>query len=185
MLNSILTRLQLTDTCAKNGGSHFIAEIASREFIDNLTSILKSYGSTAPNEDVKNKLLELIQAWAIAAEAQSNLNYVYEVYRTLQREGYRFPPRMDIARSMFDSSAVRIHCLAQYCHEFLTPASPPNGQTRTSVCDVGKSLHLPIANIIVETAEMSFAALAQANPSLFHILALCKPSGSTMVAMQE
>ncbi|KAI1758168.1 ubiquitin binding protein [Xylaria castorea] len=103
--NTQLSALNLTDTCVKNGGSHFLVEVASREFMDNIVSLIHAGGAAAVNQDVRSKMLELIQSWAAATEGRYELRYIDEVYRTLQKEGYQFPPRVTVASSMIDSSA--------------------------------------------------------------------------------
>ena len=130
--NIQLAALNLTDTCVKNGGSHFMKEIASREFMDNLTSLLKAYGA-ATNEDVKSKILELIQSWATAAEGRPDLVYVGEVYKTLQREGYDFPPKVDVASSMFDTSAVCTNIISK-CIGLISNHEQPPEWVDSDVC---------------------------------------------------
>lgn len=84
--------------------------------MDNLTSLLQAVGPVAINAEVKSKILELIQSWAGATEGRYELSYIGEVYKRLQREGYQFPPRVTVASSMIDSSAVssRNDCLTFY-----------------------------------------------------------------------
>ncbi|KAK6346538.1 Vacuolar protein-sorting-associated protein 27 [Orbilia brochopaga] len=103
--NIQLAALQLTDACVKNGGSHFLQEIASREFIDNLVSLMNAPQQPI-NLEVKFKMLELIQAWAIAFEGQPQLTHVGETYRLLKQDGYQFPPPpSQISKAFVDSSA--------------------------------------------------------------------------------
>lgn len=75
--------------------------------MDNLVSLLQTVGPAAVNHDVRSKILEYIQAWAAATEGRYELSYINEVYKTLQREGHQFPPKVIISSSMIDSSAVR------------------------------------------------------------------------------
>jgi len=84
--------------------------------MDNLTSLLKASGPADLNEEVKGRVLELIQAWSTGAEARPNAGYIVEVYRSLQREGFNFPPKVDVASSMFESNAVSVDAVTVLSH---------------------------------------------------------------------
>ena len=72
--------------------------------MDNLVSLLKS--AVIINVHVRQKILELIQSWATAAEGRHELSYLVTVYDSLKREGFQFPPKTSVASSMIDSSVV-------------------------------------------------------------------------------
>ncbi|KAJ3105721.1 Vacuolar protein-sorting-associated protein 27 [Phlyctochytrium planicorne] len=98
--NVQMQALKLTDTCVKNSGHHFIIEVASREFMDNLISLVRVPGA---NQDVRQKMLALIQTWGLAFKDKYELAYVVEVYESLKQEGVSFPR---IERS--ESSSIMI-----------------------------------------------------------------------------
>ncbi|KAF9090905.1 Vacuolar protein-sorting-associated protein 27 [Mortierella sp. GBA35] len=101
--NVQMLALGLTDVCVKNGGHHFLVEVAAREFIDNLTSILKAPAGC--NLEVKNRILALIQTWGLLFRGKHGLGYVCDTYMILQHEGFHFPPKDNVGAALVESEA--------------------------------------------------------------------------------
>lgn len=79
-----LAALGLTDVCIKNGGDHFLQQVASKEFVDELVGVVKS---PAGNPQVRDTARRLLQAWAMAFESKRELGLLPETYRQLKNEG--------------------------------------------------------------------------------------------------
>ncbi|KAI9590914.1 hypothetical protein BDF19DRAFT_399952 [Syncephalis fuscata] len=92
--------LKLTDTCVKNGGHHFLVEVASRDFMDYLTELLNQPSTTT---EVRNKILALIQNWSHTFQSRSDLTYVCDVHRALVSSGHIFPKLEKTNASMIDT----------------------------------------------------------------------------------
>lgn len=86
--NVQLAALQLTDVCIKNGGSHFLVEIASREFVDPLMAIARNDDA---NPEVRQRVLQLLQQWAVAFAGQLQLQQMENAVTQLKSEGVSFP----------------------------------------------------------------------------------------------
>lgn len=147
--NVQLLALGLTDICVKNGGDHFLSEVTSREFMDNLVSILKMPGL---NHSVKDDILKYIQNWSLAFEGKPSLSYVNQVYKTLKSEGHHFPPKdFALANSaMVDTSTAPEWIDSELCLRCRTPFTFTNrkhhcrncGQVFDQQCS-SKSMPLP------------------------------------------
>ncbi|EPY52362.1 sorting receptor for ubiquitinated membrane protein [Schizosaccharomyces cryophilus OY26] len=113
--NVQLLALKLCDTCLKNGGLSFVSEVASREFMDNLVSILHS--PSGVDEEVEQAILFYIQCWALAVpEKNSSIRYILDVYEQLKGEDYSFPePPQAISSSFLDTSTPPEWTDSQVC----------------------------------------------------------------------
>jgi growth factor-regulated tyrosine kinase substrate len=78
-----LAAWQLADVCIKNGGDHFLREVAGREFVDECVGVIKAGG----NPQVGERARALWQSWALAFEGRPELALVTDTYRQLKAEG--------------------------------------------------------------------------------------------------
>ncbi|WVQ74902.1 hypothetical protein IAR50_004510 [Cryptococcus sp. DSM 104548] len=81
--------ISLTDTCIKNGGDHFLMEIASKEFVDEVAGLIRS---DSTSREVVQMLLVYFQQWAVAFRSRAELSFLSDVYNELKASGVPFPP---------------------------------------------------------------------------------------------
>jgi len=109
--NVQLLALQLVDKCVKNGGKHFLVEVAGREFVDELVAVMSNnagrnaedtslddsfgvtiHAGTTVNPVVQQKLIEYFQTWSLLLQSDPDLAYLTDTYNELHRQSVvRFP----------------------------------------------------------------------------------------------
>lgn len=98
--NLLILTLKLVDLCVKNGGTHFLVELSSKEFMDYLVDFIFKVQYNTKKAEVEEDssksgvgdfLLSLIKEWAILLKDKPNLGYVNQCYQELLDEGYEFP----------------------------------------------------------------------------------------------
>ncbi|KAJ3056718.1 Vacuolar protein-sorting-associated protein 27 [Rhizophlyctis rosea] len=169
--NVQLLALKLTDTCVKNSGHHFVQEVASREFIDNIVSLAKAHGT---NPEVRTTILSLIQSWALAFRTTADLSYVPTIYDSLKREGLTFPPppQTPLSTHMFTTTTPPEWTDSDLCMRCRTTFTTFNrkhhcrncGQTFCNACS-SKTIALPHLGIVDSVRVCDGCHSKLSNPS--------------------
>ena len=90
--------VSVLDTVMKNCGENVHTEVITESYMESLKEVVKNTKS----DNVKNKLLEMIQSWAIGFKDKPNLKVASNLYNIMKAEGYKFPTVTDTT-GMFKS----------------------------------------------------------------------------------
>ncbi|AET37876.1 ESCRT-0 subunit protein VPS27 Ecym_2123 [Eremothecium cymbalariae DBVPG len=101
-----LASWKLVEVCIKNGGTPFLKEVCSREFMDCLENVILQ-GESDDDAELEQLCSRLVFELYTAFKNDSQLNYVSKVYQRLVNRGVDFPTDslnyVDGAGAMFDS----------------------------------------------------------------------------------
>ncbi|XP_014219390.1 TOM1-like protein 2 [Copidosoma floridanum] len=85
----VMYTLTVLETCVKNCGKRFHAQVFTREFVSELVKLIGP--KNEPPTAVQEKVLNLIQTWADTFKGQPHAQGVVQVYQELKSKGIEFP----------------------------------------------------------------------------------------------
>lgn len=103
--------LQVLESCVKNCGNLIHDEIGTKQYMEQLRDLVK----TTSHDDVKNKVLELIQAWAYAFRNSPKYRAVQDTVNIMKTEGYKFPALKE-SDAMFSADTAPEWADGDVCH---------------------------------------------------------------------
>lgn len=103
--------LQVLESCVKNCGNLIHDEIGTKQYMEQLRDLVKS----TSHDDVKNKVLELIQAWAYAFRNSPKYRAVQDTVNIMKTEGYKFPALKE-SDAMFSADTAPEWADGDVCH---------------------------------------------------------------------
>ncbi|KAJ0177283.1 hypothetical protein K1T71_007292 [Dendrolimus kikuchii] len=99
------------ESIVKNCGSGVHEEVASKVFCEMLRDLVK----TTQHENLRNKILELIQAWAFAFRNSPKYRAVQDTVNILKAEGFKFPTLWE-SDAMFSADTAPEWADGEVCH---------------------------------------------------------------------
>ncbi|KAI5651734.1 VHS domain-containing protein [Phthorimaea operculella] len=99
------------ESMVKNCGSGIHDEVASKTFCEMLRDLVK----TTQHENLRTKILELIQAWAFAFRNSQKYRAVQDTVNILKAEGYKFPALKE-SDAMFSADTAPEWADGEECH---------------------------------------------------------------------
>ncbi|CAH1645453.1 unnamed protein product [Spodoptera littoralis] len=103
--------LLVLESIVKNCGSGVHDEVTSKAFCEMLRDLVK----TTQHENLRNKILELIQAWAFAFRNSPKYRSVQDTVNILKAECYKFPPLKE-SDAMFSADTAPEWADGEVCH---------------------------------------------------------------------
>lgn len=107
----VLFALLVLESCVKNCGNLIHDEVGKKVFMEYMIELVKS----SQHEDVKNKILELIQAWGHAFRNSPKYRSVLDVVRIMKTEGFQFP-KLNESDAMFLADTAPEWLDGEACH---------------------------------------------------------------------
>ncbi|GHJ89213.1 hypothetical protein NliqN6_5615 [Naganishia liquefaciens] len=150
-----MSALGLADLCVKNGGDHFLGEVAGREWCEACVGLIKAE-TTVPQ--VREMAIKLFQSWAIAFESKPELKYLPDMYRELKNQGIKFPPPpTNIPSHLLTTATPPTWIDADACMRCRTPFTFTNRKHHCRNCGLvfdqacsSKTMPLPDLGIVQE-----------------------------------
>ncbi|CEP09815.1 hypothetical protein [Parasitella parasitica] len=143
--NVVMSTLELVDTCVKNSGSLFVKEVATREFMEEITHIIKA---PAGSSHVKTKALSLIQVWGMASKGNPAFSYISDTYTLLRAEGYTFPPITDkVDSNLFDTAVAPEWTDSDCCERCRTSFTLTTRKCGSTFCQQCSSKSIPLPHL--------------------------------------
>ncbi|XP_063990590.1 hepatocyte growth factor-regulated tyrosine kinase substrate [Diachasmimorpha longicaudata] len=103
--------LLVLESCVKNCGALIHDEIGTKQYMEQLKELVK----TTTHENVKQKTLELIQAWAFAFRNNPKYTAVKDTMSIMKAEGYGFP-QLNESDAMFSADTAPEWADSDVCH---------------------------------------------------------------------
>ena len=102
---------KVMESCVKNCGVLVHEEIATKTFMEELRDLVKQ----STDENIKTKVLELLQTWGMAFRSSPKYRIVTDTLNLMKAEGWKFPPVRE-AEAMFEADTAPQWAAGEVCH---------------------------------------------------------------------